>query len=214
MTDRALTPTLLLQGYAAGIFPMADSRESAEIYWVDPQMRGVLPLDGFHLSRSLARRIMRGGFTVSLNTDFASVVSACADREETWINDEISELYGQLHTAGFAHSLEIRSDDTLIGGVYGVALGGAFFGESMFSRATDGSKIALAYLVARLRATGFTLLDTQFITPHLQSLGGVEISRKAYHEQLRKALKVQANIMANSPMPTAQDVAQRNTQTS
>ena len=133
MTRTPLTPDLLLQGYAAGIFPMADGRDADDIYWVDPRKRGILPLDGFHVSRSLARRLRRGDYQVSLNQDFRAVVTACADREDTWINDEIFDLYAQLHDLGFAHSLEIHRNNDLIGGIYGVALGAAFFGECMFA---------------------------------------------------------------------------------
>jgi leucyl/phenylalanyl-tRNA--protein transferase len=208
-----LTPDLLLHGYSVGIFPMAEHRSDPEIFWVDPKRRGIIPLDGFHQSRSLRRAIRRGDYTVSINQDFTATVEACADRAETWINDEILKLYQSLHHSGHAHSLELRADDVLIGGVYGVALGGAFFGESMFSRRKDASKIALAYLVHRLRAGGFVLFDTQFITPHLASLGAVEISRAAYHSALRHALPKQANFLApDTPHP--HEVLQRSTHTS
>lgn len=214
MKDIALTPEILLQGYASGIFPMAEGRDDPDVFWVDPKRRGVLPLDRFHMSRSLARRLRRGGFDIALNRDFAGVVRACADREETWISDIILDLYLQLHQAGYAHSLEVRQGDRLIGGVYGVTLGAAFFGESMFSHVTDASKIALACLVDRLRMTGFVLFDTQFITPHLASLGAVEISRKDYHARLARALELRADFLAPVPLPTPQEVVQRNTQTS
>lgn len=167
---------------------MAESRDDPEIHWVDPRLRGIIPLDGFHISRSLARRIRRGGYQATVDTDFAGVVTACAAREETWINDEIFRLYLDLHRMGHAHSQEIWQGGELIGGVYGVVLGRAFFGESMFSSATDGSKLALAHLVARLRAGGFELFDTQFLTPHLASLGAVEIPRAEYHRRLAEAL--------------------------
>ncbi len=183
-----LDPETLLQAYAMGIFPMAESRDDPEMHWVDPRRRGVLPLDGFHLSRSLARQIRRGAFTVTVDRDFDGVVSACADRGETWISHRIQQLYGQLHRRGFAHSFEVRDGGALVGGVYGVVLGGAFFGESMFSRVTDASKIALAHAVHRLRAGGFSLFDTQFLTPHLASLGAVEIPRAEYHRRLAAAL--------------------------
>ena len=214
MKDFVLTPEILLQGYASGVFPMAEGRDDPEVFWVDPKRRGVMPLDGFHMSRSLARRLRRGGYRVSINKDFAGVVQACGDRDETWINDTIFDLYRQLHQAGFAHSLEIWQGDRLVGGVYGVALGAAFFGESMFSHVTDASKIALAYLVDRLRATGFTLFDTQFITPHLASLGAVEISRKEYRARLARALETRADFLAPLALPTPQEVIQRSTQTS
>lgn len=186
--SQKITPELLLRAYAMGIFPMANSRDDAEIHWVDPKRRGIFPLDNFHISRSLAREIGRSSFTIRTNTDFAGVVAACADRAETWINDDIATLYADLHRAGFAHSLEVWDDDALVGGVYGVALGAAFFGESMFSRRPNASKIALAYLVHRLRAGGYALFDTQFLTPHLASLGAVEITRAAYHNRLATAI--------------------------
>lgn len=193
---------------------MAEHRDDPDVFWVDPKLRGILPLDGFHVSRSLARRMRRGGFQVTLNRDFAGVVTACADRDVTWINDTIFDLYLQLHDNGFAHSLELWDGPRLIGGVYGVTLGAAFFGESMFSRATDASKIALAYLVDHLRATGFTLFDTQFITPHLATLGAVEIPRASYHKKLTKALNSKADFLAKTEVPPVQEVLQRMTQMS
>ncbi len=188
-----LTAEHLLRGYAMGIFPMAQSRDDPEVHWVDPRRRGVLPLDGFHISRSLARRIRRGGYEARVDTAFADVVRACADRDETWINPVIFGLYQDLHRAGFAHAQEIWRGGRLVGGVYGVVLGRAFFGESMFSAETDASKLALAHLVARLRAGGFVLFDTQFLTPHLASLGAVDISRAEYHRRLARALDGKAD---------------------
>ena len=173
---------------------MAESRDTPELFWVDPHHRGVLPLDGFHVSRSLARRMRQKEYEVKLNTAFAAVVRACADRKDTWINAEIFSLYNALHETGDAHSLEIWQDGALAGGVYGVALGGVFFGESMFSRRTDGSKLALAHLTAHLRDCGFTLFDTQFLTPHLATLGAVEISRDRYRILLAKALALDVSI--------------------
>jgi leucyl/phenylalanyl-tRNA---protein transferase len=192
VTD-ALTPDHLLSAYVQGIFPMAEGRDDPTVHWVDPRLRGVMPLDNFHMSRSLTRRIRRWPHRVSVDTCFAQVVLACADREETWINQTILDLYLALHARGHAHSLEVWEDDQLVGGVYGVALGAAFFGESMFSRRTDASKIALAYLVHRLRAGGFTLFDTQFLTPHLATLGAVEIKRADYHRRLAAALEDRAS---------------------
>ncbi len=209
----AISPELLLHGYAIGVFPMAEHRDDPEIFWVDPKRRGVVPLDGFHISRSLARRIRRGRFTVTIDRDFAGVVDGCADRAETWINAEIRALYLDLHARGHAHSLEVWEGETLIGGVYGVVLGAAFFGESMFSRRTDASKIALAYLVDRLRRGGFRLFDTQFLTDHLASLGAVEITRAEYHRQLSVAIEREADF-TGPPPATAQGVIQRNTQMS
>jgi leucyl/phenylalanyl-tRNA---protein transferase len=187
-----ITPDILLRAYAMGIFPMAEGRDDPEIHWVDPRRRGVLPLDGFHMSRSLARRMASGRFSVTTDRAFGEVVAACADRGETWISRRIEGLYLALNAAGHAHSLEVWLDDRLVGGVYGVALGAAFFGESMFSRETDASKIALGCLVDRLRVGGFRLFDTQFLTPHLASLGAVEISRGSYHRALEGALAARA----------------------
>lgn len=209
-----LTPALLLRAYANGIFPMAEHRDDPEIFWVDPRRRGVLPLDGFHISRSLSRRIRRGAFQVSADRAFAEVVDACADRAETWINAEIRALYLELQRLGHAHSIEVWERDVLIGGVYGVVLGGAFFGESMFSRRSDASKIALAYLVDHLKRCGFSLLDTQFITDHLASLGGLEISRVAYHRALAHALKTKADFSKYPVGDPPYLILQRNTQTS
>ena len=183
-----LDPRLLLQGYAAGIFPMADSREASELFWVEPRSRAVIPLDKFHLSRSLRRTLRSGNFSVTMDRDFPAVIAACANREETWINADIERAMLALHSTGHAHSIEVWADGELAGGLYGVKLGRAFFGESMFSRRTDASKIALAWLVARLKAGGYTLLDCQFMTAHLASLGAVSISRRAYVSLLSGAL--------------------------
>lgn len=209
-----LTPELLLRAYASGIFPMSESQDDPEIFWVDPSRRGVLPLGGFHISRSLRKTILAGGYDICFDTDFDGTVMGCADRSETWINPEIFSIYQKLHHAGHAHSLEIWQGRDLIGGVYGVALGQAFFGESMFSRRRDASKIALAYLVDRLRQTGFRLFDTQFITPHLKSLGGLEIDRQVYLSLLASAVEHPADIHALAKQQTAYGVIQRNTQTS
>lgn len=214
MTDPDITPDLLLNAYAMGIFPMAERRDDSEIFWVDPRRRGVFPLDGFHLSRSLIRRMLRWPHRITINTAFAQVVDGCADRDETWINAEIRRLYLSLHGMGRAHALEVWEGDDLVGGVYGVTLGAAFFGESMFSRRTDASKIALAYLVDRLRLGGFRLFDTQFLTPHLASLGAVEVTRAEYHRRLERALAASGDF-TGPPLPASpQDVVQRMTQTS
>ena len=179
---------LLLRGYATGVFPMADSRDNDELFWVEPRVRAILPLSGFHLSRSMAKRLRSGRFRVTADQDFAGVLAGCADRPETWINRPIEEAMIALHTAGVAHSVEVWEAERLVGGVYGVALGRAFFGESMFSRVRDASKAALAFLVARLRAGHFTLLDCQFMTSHLASLGAIDVPRKAYVQLLGEAL--------------------------
>ena len=183
-----LDPALLLSAYAAGIFPMADSRDARELFWVEPERRAVLPLDGFHLSRSLRKTIVANTFRVTRDTAFAPVMRACADRPETWINPAIERGYTRLHEIGHAHSIECWTGNELVGGLYGVRLGAAFFGESMFSRATDASKVALAHLVARLRVGGFRLLDCQFITPHLASLGAIEIDKADYAALLSAAV--------------------------
>lgn len=193
MSNADITPELLLQAYACGMFPMAEDRQSDEIFWLEPELRGIIPLNKFHLSRSLARRIRKHEFTVSVDTAFERVVTACADRQETWINQTIFDLYRALHQLGHAHSLEVWKDDALTGGVYGVTLGGAFFGESMFSYETDSSKVALAYLVDHLDRCGFTLFDTQFLTDHLASLGGVEVPRATYMGLLDNALELKAD---------------------
>lgn len=209
-----LTPELLLHAYSVGVFPMSESRDDPDVFWVDPRQRGILPLDGFHISRRLARRMHSGRFDISFDKDFNGVVTGCANRDETWINDTIQSLYAQLHRMGQAHSIEVWQDGTLVGGVYGVVLGTAFFGESMFSTRTDASKVALAYLTDHLRLGGFTLFDTQFITPHLASLGAIEISRGAYRQQLADAIERQASFIAPGALPSVQEVIQRNAQTS
>jgi leucyl/phenylalanyl-tRNA--protein transferase len=206
-TPEEITPDILLRAYAMGIFPMAESRDDPVIHWVDPRRRGVLPLDGFHMSRSLARRLRQGGFTITVDRAFAEVVSACADRGETWISLRIQRLYQMLHDHGDAHSLEVWRDGALVGGVYGVTLGAAFFGESMFSRVTDASKVALAHLVHRLRAGGFQLFDTQFLTPHLASLGAVEMSGAAYRRKLAEALEGTACFDPPGYSPSPSEVA-------
>jgi leucyl/phenylalanyl-tRNA--protein transferase len=178
----------LLQGYATGIFPMADSREAAELFWVEPRNRAIIPLDRFHVSRSLRRTLRSGKFDVTRDRAFQAVITACADREETWINDELERAMLALHGSGHAHSLEVWLAGELVGGLYGVKLGRAFFGESMFSRERDASKIALAWLVARLRAGNFTLLDCQFMTEHLASLGAISVPRETYVALLSAAL--------------------------
>ena len=200
-----LTPEILLRAYGIGIFPMAESRDNPEIYWVDPKQRGVFPVDGFHISRSLAKHILTANYRVSVDEAFSEVVEGCADRPETWINAQITGLYTALHQMGFAHSLEVWQGEALIGGVYGVTLGAAFFGESMFSRQTNASKTALAYLTHRLRAGGFQLFDTQFLTPHLASLGAEEIPRAEYQRRLSQAVQGQASFTPTGyqPLPSS-----------
>jgi len=195
-----ITPDLLLRAYRAGLFPMAESRAGKRLYWLDPELRGILPLDGFHLPRRLRRTVLSGAFTVTADADFPGVIAGCAapapGREDSWINPEIERLFTELHRMGYAHSVEVWREGELLGGLYGVALGGAFFGESMFSRARDVSKVALVHLVARLRLGGFTLLDTQFITEHLAQFGTLEISRAEYKRRLAEALSVPARWLA------------------
>lgn len=208
-----LSPELLLHGYSIGIFPMAEHRDDAEVFWVDPKLRGILPLDGFHVSRSLRKRLRTCGFGISVDSSFAQVVDGCADRAETWINAEIRRHYISLFQAGHAHSLEVWDGDELVGGVYGVVIGAAFFGESMFSRRKDASKIALTYLVDRLKKGGFRLFDTQFLTSHLASLGGIEVTRARYHNDLQAAIEVSADFRAPR-IPSAYEITQRKTHTS
>ncbi len=188
---------MLLRGYAAGIFPMADSRDAGDIFWVEPRNRAIIPLNGFHLSRSLSKRLKSGRFKVTRDRAFHEVLLACADRDETWINSDIERATLGLHAVGHAHSIECWHEGELVGGLYGVKLGRAFFGESMFSRATDASKVALAWLVARLRVGHFTLLDCQFMTPHLASLGATTVSRDDYVGMLGSALS-SAGVSAGS----------------
>ena len=212
--DLEITPTLILRAYAAGVFPMADSAVAEEIFWVDPKKRGVLPLDKFHLSASLKKRALKPDYEVRINTAFPRVVAACADRPETWINAEINDHFCTLYRMGYAHSVEIWIHDNLVGGLYGIAMGGAFFGESMFSRQRDTSKLAMLALVARLKAGGFKLLDTQFVTDHLISLGGVEISRSEYHKRLEQALHEHGDFWKLDRRTSAYDLVQLITQTS
>jgi len=212
--DFELTPHLILRAYAAGVFPMADSAEATSVFWVDPKTRGVLPLNGLHIPRSLRKRVLKGGFNVTHDRDFAGVVDGCAGRDSTWINAEIRKLFTELHELGFAHSVEVWRGSELVGGLYGVRLGSAYFGESMFSREPDASKVALVHLVARLNFGGFTLLDTQFVTEHLARLGAQEISRKAYHRQLAAALDHIGDFHAMPDDTPAQDVLQLCSQTS
>jgi leucyl/phenylalanyl-tRNA--protein transferase len=192
-----ITPELLLRAYRAGLFPMAESRRGDRLYWLDPELRGIIPLDRFHLPRRLLRTVLSGPFTVTSNRDFAAVMAGCAEpaagRDETWINPEIERLFGALHRLGHAHSLEVwhgaPEAGRLAGGLYGVSLGGAFFGESMFSRMRDASKVALVHLVARLRLCGFRLLDAQFQTSHLARFGCHEIPRAEYKRRLSEAME-------------------------
>ena len=205
MAQQSITPDLLMQAYRIGVFPMSEHRDDPEVFWVDPKHRGIIPLEAFHISRSLAKAIRRADFQVTLNRDFEAVLDACADRKDTWINEKIRSLYMALHARDQAHSLEVWRGDSLIGGVYGVTLGAAFFGESMFSRATNGSKIALAFLNHHLRASGFTLFDTQFLPDHLASLGAIEIPRAEYLEKLSEAVQSQAEI-GSRQLPDADSV--------
>ena len=208
----------LLDCYTRGVFPMADSRDDPRIYLLDPDERGVLPLDGLHVSKRLKRKIRQEPYRITFDTAFQRVVDACATtapgREETWINDGIFGLYSELRRDGYAHSIEAWQGDELVGGLYGVSLGRAFFGESMFSRATDASKIALVYLVARLKAGGYTLLDTQFSTEHLETLGVVTITREQYHERLAEALEGVGEFYSMPADTSVSDVLQSSTQTS
>ena len=203
--SKPIDPALLLKAYAAGIFPMADGRDATDVYWVDPRKRGVLPLDGFRLSRSLAKTLKSEKFETTVDRAFNDVVKSCAemasDRPATWINHQIEASVSRLHSAGHAHSVETWVDGSLVGGLYGVRLGRAFFGESMFSRAKDASKVALAHLVARLRVGDFALLDCQFITPHLASLGAKEIDRTDYMVLLSSALSTLGSGSDSSPSP-------------
>jgi leucyl/phenylalanyl-tRNA---protein transferase len=192
-----ITPEVLLRAYACGIFPMAESAEDPSLFWVEPEMRGVIPLDAFHIASRLARTVRADAFTVTVDKAFKAVIAGCAapqaGRNDTWINLRIRDLYIGLHGLGHAHSVEVWQDDELVGGLYGVNLGRAFFGESMFHHARDASKVALVHLVARLIAGGFELLDTQYVTEHLRSFGAIEVPRRRYTALLDKALKGEAD---------------------
>jgi leucyl/phenylalanyl-tRNA---protein transferase len=192
-----ITPEVLLKAYACGIFPMAENADDAALYWIEPELRGIIPLDSFHVPARLARTVRAERFTVVCNRDFEGVIEGCAEpgpgRARTWINGRIRTLYRKLYDIGHCHTVEVYDKDTLVGGLYGVSLGRTFFGESMFHRARDASKIALVHLVARLRAGGFKLLDTQFITPHLKTFGATEVQRRQYHKLLADALVGEAD---------------------
>jgi leucyl/phenylalanyl-tRNA--protein transferase len=198
-----ITPELMLRAYQAGLFPMAESRLGDKMYWLDPERRGILPLDRFHLPRRLRRTVLSEKFRVTSDADFSGVIAGCAapgtGRQDTWINEDIERLFLALHRQGHAHSVECWQGGALVGGLYGVHLGGAFFGESMFSRATDASKVALVHLVARLRAGGFTLLDTQFVTDHLARFGAVEVARDFYRTLLAQAVAQRAEWLVELP---------------
>jgi leucyl/phenylalanyl-tRNA--protein transferase len=198
-----LTPDILLAAYAAGVFPMAESADDSELFWVDPRRRGILPLDRFHVPHRLRRVVRQGSVEIRVDTAFEEVIRGCAEatekRPNTWINDEIVRLYAALFARGAAHCVESWQDGMLVGGLYGVSLGAVFFGESMFSRTSDASKVALVHLVARLRVGGYRLLDTQFLTPHLARFGGIEITRARYHRLLADALAYRASLPPTLP---------------
>jgi len=201
-----IDPDLLLRAYAIGVFPMSDGRRAPDVYWVEPRRRAILPLDNFHLSKSLRKTLRSGRFAVTRDRAFAEVIARCAERPETWINNGIEESYRDLHARGHAHSVEVWLEGELVGGLYGVRLASAFFGESMFSTATDASKVALAWLVARLRIGHFRLLDCQFMTDHLRSLGAVEISQKRYLELLAAELDAAAALSLRTGAALAGEV--------
>jgi leucyl/phenylalanyl-tRNA---protein transferase len=209
-----ITPEVLLKAYACGIFPMAESAEDPALYWLEPEKRGVIPLDRFHLPSRLARTVRSDCFTVTVNRDFDAVLEGCAEprpgRPRTWINARIRALYRKLHDRRHCHSLEVYDGETLVGGLYGVTLGRAFFGESMFHRARDASKVALVHLIARLKAGGFKLLDTQFVTDHLRTFGAIEVPRRQYHKLLEAALTGEGDFAAlgtKGPVSGAQVLA-------
>jgi leucyl/phenylalanyl-tRNA--protein transferase len=206
-----ITPQVLLKAYACGIFPMAENADDPSLYWIEPDKRGIIPLDGIHLPRRLIRTVRSDRFTVHVDRDFEAVIAGCAEpkrgRTRTWINQRIRSLYSQLHGLGHCHSVEVYDGDSLVGGLYGVRLGRAFFGESMFHSARDASKVALVHLVARLRAGRFSLLDTQFVTDHLRRFGAVDVSRRDYHRLLESALVGEGDFAAlplNRPLTGAE----------
>ncbi|WP_346896445.1 leucyl/phenylalanyl-tRNA--protein transferase [uncultured Roseibium sp.] len=205
-----ITPQVLLKAYACGLFPMAESAEDAGLFWLEPERRGVLPLDSFHLPRRLRRTIRSDIFEIRISTDFQAVIDACAapmpGRRKTWINREIRRLYGELFEMGYCHTVEAWQDGELVGGLYGVALNGAFFGESMFTRSTDASKVCLAHLVARMVVGGYTLLDTQFVTDHLSKFGAIEVPQAEYTRLLNEALQLEGDFLAFPTNATGADV--------
>jgi leucyl/phenylalanyl-tRNA--protein transferase len=209
-----ITPEVLLKAYACGIFPMAESAEDPALYWIEPDMRGIIPLEGFHVPARLARTVRTTNFTVWVNRDFDGVINGCAEpkaeRNRTWINARIRRIYRSLYEHGHCHSVEVYDGDTLVGGLYGVSLGRAFFGESMFHHARDASKIALVHLIARLRAGGYRLLDTQFVTDHLKIFGAVEVPKRRYHRMLEEAIAGEADFGAlplDAPVSGAEALA-------
>jgi leucyl/phenylalanyl-tRNA--protein transferase len=195
-----ITPEVLLKAYACGIFPMAESADDPALYWIEPDMRGIIPLESFHLPARLARTVRKTPLTVEVDRDFDAVIDGCAeerpDRARTWINGRIRKIYRSLYDHGHAHSVEVYDGDKLVGGLYGVSLGRAFFGESMFHRARDASKIALVHLIARLRVGGYRLLDTQYVTDHLKTFGAVEVGKRRYHRLLEEAIIGEADFTA------------------
>jgi leucyl/phenylalanyl-tRNA--protein transferase len=207
-----ITPEILLKAYAAGIFPMAEDADDPSLFWVEPRERGIIPLDRFHVPKRLARTVRSDVFEVRVDRDFDAVIAGCAapgdDREKTWISRRIRELYGELFDAGYCHTVEVYRDKRLVGGLYGVRLKGAFFGESMFHTERDASKVALVHLVARLRRGGFSLLDTQFVTSHLAQFGAVEIPRHSYKQMLRAAMDHEAewNVWPPGTLVSGEDV--------
>jgi leucyl/phenylalanyl-tRNA--protein transferase len=208
--DQTITPEVLLKAYACGIFPMAESADDPGLYWVEPERRGIFPIEGLLISKRLARTVKGERFEIRMDSDFDAVIDGCAapgeGRKDTWINGRIRALYGALFRRGHCHTVECWREGRLVGGLYGVSLGGAFFGESMFHRETDASKVALVHLMARLKADGFALLDTQFVTPHLASLGAIEVPRNRYQRMLEAALPVPARFTPQ-PLPPAEALA-------
>jgi leucyl/phenylalanyl-tRNA--protein transferase len=214
----SLTADLVLSAYVNGVFPMSDSREDPDLFWVDPDLRGIFPLEAFHIPKRLARTISQSPYRVTVDQDFRGVMEECAaasdGRDTTWINQTILDLYSELHDRGHAHSIECWEGDRLVGGLYGVSFASVFCGESMFTRKSDASKIALAYLVARLIRGGFTLLDTQFLTPHLARLGAIEITREDYHARLEKALEARGDFYSLPLDASGEEILQSITQIS
>ncbi len=210
-----ITPDVLLKAYACGIFPMAESADDPALYWIEPEQRGIIPLNGFHVSSRLARTVRTTPLTVHVDRDFDAVIEGCAEpapeRDKTWINARIRNIYRALYDIGHCHTVEVYDGEHLVGGLYGVSLGRAFFGESMFHRVTDASKIALVHLIARLRAGGFKLCDTQYVTPHLKTFGAVDVPKKRYHRMLEEALAGDADFAAlpvDRPITGAEALAQ------